>query len=218
MSFVKRNDMTTLIQMKCWICTKLFEDYRANKRSGYCSLPCYWKSKKGRGGYWTGKKRSEEDRAKISLKRKGVTAKEKHPKWKGGTNKCTSCQKVLTGYRSKRCRMCNYENLRSENSIVIEKDGRNFVVNEKKHLDSAYRVWMLEVKKRDKWICKMKNSECEGRLEAHHIRSWRDHPELRYIANNGITLCHAHHPRKRAEEKRLAPFFTELVSVSKSLF
>ena len=33
--------------------------------------------------------------------------------------------------------------------------------------------------------------------------------------NNGITLCFAHHPRKRAEEKRLSPYFMELVSVSK---
>ena len=33
--------------------------------------------------------------------------------------------------------------------------------------------------------------------------------------NNGITLCHAHHPRVRAEEKRLISKFQKLVSVSK---
>ena len=42
-------------------------------------------------------------------------------------------------------------------------------------------------------------------------------PKLRYEINNGITLYHAHHLRKRAEEKRLAPIFQELVSVSKEL-
>jgi len=36
-----------------------------------------------------------------------------------------------------------------------------------------------------------------------------------FTIKNGITLCHAHHPRKRAEEKRLEPLFKELVSVSK---
>jgi NUMOD3 motif-containing protein len=54
-----------------------------------------------------------------------------------------------------------------------------------------------------------------GRLEAHHILNWREYPELRYDINNGITLCHAHHPRKRAEEKRMVSYFTELLSVSK---
>ena len=49
----------------------------------------------------------------------------------------------------------------------------------------------------------------------YRILSWRDYPELRFNINNGITLCHAHHPRKRAEEKRLIPIFKELVSVSK---
>lgn len=86
--------------------------------------------------------------------------------------------------------------------------------SEKKHLCSKYMGWMTQVKDRDGWKCKIANEDCEGRLEAHHILRWQDHPELRYDLNNGITLCHAHHPRRRAEEKRLAPLFRELVSVS----
>ena len=89
------------------------------------------------------------------------------------------------------------------------------VKNEKKHLDCQYREWMLAVKNRDNWKCKINNNDCSGRLESHHILNWKDYPELRYEINNGITLCHAHHPRKRAEEKRLSPYFKELVSVSK---
>ena len=87
--------------------------------------------------------------------------------------------------------------------------------NEKKHLDSEYRVWMFSVKKRDGWKCRIADENCDGRLEAHHILNWIEYPELRYQINNGITLCHAHHPRKRAEEKRLSPYFQDLVSVSK---
>jgi len=79
----------------------------------------------------------------------------------------------------------------------------------------AHREWSLSVKKRDGWSCRIANKNCEGRLESHHILSWKEHPELRYEINNGITLCHAHHPRVRAEEKRLIPIFQELVSVSK---
>ena len=76
-----------------------------------------------------------------------------------------------------------------------------------------YRVWL-----RDNFKCKIADQNCKGRIEAHHILGWTAYPELRYQLNNGITLCHAHHPRKRAEEKRLIPTFNELlglVSVSK---
>lgn len=77
-----------------------------------------------------------------------------------------------------------------------------------------HKEWSRSVKTRDKWKCRIADDKCNGKLEAHHILGWSEHPELRYKINNGITLCHAHHPRKRAEEKRLIPTFMELVSVS----
>ena len=77
-----------------------------------------------------------------------------------------------------------------------------------------YISWRKRVFERDKFKCKMQNVDCVTAVQAHHILTWRDYPELRYNINNGITLCLAHHPRKRAEEKRLAPIFQELVSVS----
>lgn len=95
------------------------------------------------------------------------------------------------------------------------KDINLIVKSERKDLDTQYRRWMLAVKKRDCWKCRIANKDCNGRLEAHHILPWRDYPELRYEINNGITLCLAHHPRMRSEEKRLSPYFMELVSVSK---
>ena len=83
--------------------------------------------------------------------------------------------------------------------------------------DVAYQDWRKQVWLRDNWKCKIANPDCKGRIEAHHILKWSEYPELRYQINNGITLCQAHHPRKRAEEKRLIPTFQELVSVSKVL-
>lgn len=79
-----------------------------------------------------------------------------------------------------------------------------------------HREWSKQVKNRDGWKCRISNDNCSGSVVAHHILSWRDHVDLHYEVNNGITLCHAHHPRKRAEEKRLIPEFQALVSVSKS--
>jgi hypothetical protein len=45
-------------------------------------------------------------------------------------------------------------------------------------------------------------------LEAHHIRPWRDYPELRYEVSNGITLCKPCHIRTRQKEE----FFIEKYS------
>jgi len=75
-----------------------------------------------------------------------------------------------------------------------------------------HREWSQSVKNRDGWKCRISNQDCSGRLEAHHILGWTDHPELRYEVNNGITLCHFHHPRKRKDEIRLSPYFSSLVA------
>ena len=85
----------------------------------------------------------------------------------------------------------------------------------KERRSSAYRDWRLQVYERDNWKCRINNKDCSGRIIAHHILSYTQFPELRYEINNGITLCQAHHPRKRAEEKQLIPFFNGLMSVSK---
>lgn len=90
-----------------------------------------------------------------------------------------------------------------DRSLLKKRDERN---------DSAYHSFVRECKKRDK-VCKMKNDDCMGYLIVHHILSWRDYPKLRYIINNGITLCQFHHPRKRVEEQKLIPLFQSLVEV-----
>jgi len=97
------------------------------------------------------------------------------------------------------------------------KGGPKFWKKDDRHNDSIYIGWVLQVKNRDGWKCKINNKYCIGKIVAHHILPWRDYPELRYNVNNGITLCQAHHPRKRAEEKRLISKFQRLVSASKEL-
>lgn len=96
----------------------------------------------------------------------------------------------------------------SDRTKLIKKQERN---------DMAYKEWRKNVWIRDNWKCKINNENCNGRLESHHILNWINYPELRYEVNNGITLCQAHHPKKRAEEKRLILNFQGLVSVSKEL-
>jgi hypothetical protein len=169
----------------------------------FCSRDCLNTSRRGvrfinsgsfKRGFipWnTGKKLSKEIREKISQRHKG-----KIP-WNKG-------KKLLE--------------ISGENSVHWISD-RNLL---KKYKDSSernsplYKRWRLNVWQRDNFKCMINNHDCKGRIEVHHILSWREFVELRYEINNGITLCHAHHPKARAEEKRLIPTFQELVSMSVS--
>lgn len=61
-----------------------------------------------------------------------------------------------------------------------------------------YRIWRNEVFSKDSYrCCKCGTKSGEiGRsveLNAHHIRNWRDNPDLRYDVANGITLCDVCH-------------------------
>ena len=67
-----------------------------------------------------------------------------------------------------------------------------------------YKKWRDEVFIRDNWTCQKcgdrsrKNSYI--RIEAHHIKPFAVFPELRFIIDNGITLCkkcHAKEPKGR---------------------
>lgn len=106
------------------------------------------------------------------------------------------------------------KNLTGEKRYNYIKDKNRLKKSDRKDLSSAYMNWARSVKNRDNWKCKINNNECEGRLESHHILSWKDYPELRYNLNNGITLCVKHHPRKRSEEKRLSSYFQEIIETS----
>jgi hypothetical protein len=144
---------------------------------------------KGKPGYWLGKKRppfTKEWKEKIGLGASGP-----NPNKSRGTGP-------------------NNPNW-TEDRTSLQRYGDD----NKDRRSSAYNCWRRQVWLRDNFKCKIANPDCKGRIETHHILSWRDFPELRYQINNGITLCHFHHPRKRKDEEELSPFFQSLVAEMK---
>lgn len=57
-----------------------------------------------------------------------------------------------------------------------------------------YLEWRKAVYSRDVFTCK----ECgsKKRLNAHHIKPWHTHSDLRFTVSNGITLCGDCHAKK----------------------
>lgn len=145
---------------------------------------------------------------KASFNMKG----EKHPQWKGGKPSCVDCGKELSNYSNKKC--SEHKGMTKENNPRWIKDRSQIKLGCRNLHDPLTKQWRKEVKNRDNWSCRIADNNCDGKLEVHHILRWSEFPELRYQPNNGITLCHYHHPRKMADEKRLVPTFMELVSVS----
>jgi hypothetical protein len=70
-----------------------------------------------------------------------------------------------------------------------------------------YNQWRLAVFSRDGFKCQSCGDAKGGNLHAHHIKSFANHPSLRYDINNGVTLCepcHENEHRGKPPIKRVA--------------
>lgn len=54
-----------------------------------------------------------------------------------------------------------------------------------------YKRWKEAVFRRDNFTCQ--HCGGDGGIQAHHIKPWKDHKELRYDVANGLTLCQTCH-------------------------
>lgn len=180
--------MLSFVKRTCEQCNGIFYDRnRYDRTVRFCSQQCYGKSIEKN----VGELNPFFGKTHTEIVRKAIRERSKGKHY----SKETEFQKGMKPW-----------NYKKDRSSLKKDDRRN---------DPAYQEWRRQVYLRDGFECKMSNSDCSGKIEAHHILGWSEYAELRYNLNNGITLCHAHHPRKRAEEKRLVPVFQGLMSVSK---
>ena len=71
------------------------------------------------------------------------------------------------------------------------------------------RVWRTKIFERDDFTCQVcKERGCN--LNAHHIYSWREYPELRFDTTNGITLCVACHNKTKQKEHQFEYMFNAI--------
>ena len=70
--------------------------------------------------------------------------------------------------------------MRGENNPRWVKDRTKLAVlsnGEEYRNSSMNRDWSKTVKNKGGWKCKMDDKDCSGKVEAHHILSWKDYPD-----------------------------------------
>lgn len=74
--------------------------------------------------------------------------------------------------------------------------------NKDRNSASKWRRFKYQIKQRDNFICQICGARGD-KLAAHHLKSWRDFPELRFENSNGVTLCDSCHKQVH-QIKRIA--------------
>lgn len=60
---------------------------------------------------------------------------------------------------------------------------------------AEYKHWRDAVFARDNYTCQHCGDDRGGNLQAHHVKPYANFPELRFVVENGITLCQECHER-----------------------
>lgn len=155
---------------KCEYCEKEFIGQKITTK--YCSKSCFNKA------FFTnrdGKRNSIETRKKISDAQKGT--KNHNFGKKASIETKQKMSNALVGIFAKDKNPMWKGGISKENSLI--------------RASLKYKKWKLQVFYRDLFICQCCNSR--KRMEAHHIKSFADYPELRFNVNNGVTLCNSCH-------------------------
>ena len=177
---------------------------------------------KGHKGYWYGKKRTEEQKLKVSITMRGRPSPLKGRKlseeqkrkiskamkgmevpWRKGLKMSEETKnKIRIGNKGKLVS----EETRRKNSLRQIGIPKPYLLREKnpnwkggvtpinnRIRDSAEaKIWKRKCMERDKFTCQ--KYKVKGcKLEVHHISNFSSHPRLRFSVKNGVTLSKEAH-------------------------
>lgn len=123
---------------------------------------------------------------------------ENNPKWQGGerTKVCEHCGKEFSQARRRAKSLFDNQRFCSPECGVLGRDvagqrNPNWKGGHSKR-SAKQHAWATAVISRDRATCQ-KCGATGIELHAHHIKSFKGHPELRWELSNGLTLCHRCH-------------------------
>ena len=142
----------------------------------------------------------------------GLMKKENHPNWQGGKIKrnCLICgtefefdkcellreRKMNRMFCSQSCKAKFY----SERERNPNWKGGITTINLLERNTPEYRLWRIEVLKRDNYTCQTCGSK--EKLHCYHKKSFKNYKELRTDVDNGVVLCEVCHYALRSQLQR----------------
>ena len=84
-------------------------------------------------------------------------------------------------------------------------------MDERNYNDPIYKKARSDTLKRDGFRCQWPNCRSNKQLRVHHIRTWAEHPSLRFVLNNLITLCKCHHDMVWGKEEDYERMFFYII-------
>ena len=99
---------------------------------------------------------------------------------------CIDCGKQLLKQNAKRCRKCHVKLMMGKNHWNWKGGITPENAKIRRSIDS--RLWREAIFARDNFTCQICNKK-GILLNAHHLKSFSRFPELRFVIDNGVTLC-----------------------------
>lgn len=120
---------------------------------------------------------------------------------KNKQRKCPVCKKIFIAKTSED-KYCSWDCYNKDRHPLKgeqhpNRKGGISKINDR-HDSSEYKEWRKAVYARDNYRCVKCGSKVK--INAHHIKSWKYYPDLRYNLSNGITLCEACHIKLHREK------------------
>ncbi len=141
-----------------------------------------------------------EFKRKLSEKFKIIAKEKGFGKWMKGKKLSKETKKKIGSWSRNKTYQEIYGDRAEKESLKRKLGNRERWIGKKKNDlrpkhngDYQYIEWRKKVFERDSYTCQICLIK-GGYLEAHHIKSWKNYPELRYVIKNGITThkgeCH----------------------------
>lgn len=164
--------MRNLLTRNCIICNKkVTQTYNQSKKDflsrKYCSEICAGTD--------------ENHRKIISARLKG------RPKAQNGYSFPKGCKINLGRRQSLEERLMRSQRYPKADNHWNWKGGVN-LINDSLRKSISFKLWREEIFKRDDFTCQKCNKR-GIKIHAHHIKPFSLYPELRFVSDNGMTLC-----------------------------
>lgn len=174
------------IKLTCEQCGKDFYDYvrKNNRMRKFCSTECGYENKRRRTII-----NCEHCNKEVEVKTFDI----KRGKGRFCSKRCSCLANVNVISKRFKGKKQSYESRKKRSEATKGEKGHNWQGGKKSEsmvIRSSFEMkeWRTAVFERDDFTCQL-CGERGGRLNAHHIFSFAEYPDDRFVVDNGSTLC-----------------------------